>query len=104
MTPGRFPRFRKRRVLRIRTELGLWLAQHVGGGKDYSKSRIDQGREALGFESVDDALVAYLLFGPDLVPDFLALNDIAELQDEIESSIESIVDDAGLAVLGDSAI
>lgn len=99
------PRFRKRRVARIRTELGLLLSQrHGGGGASYDKSQIDLGRQELGFDDLDDALVAYAFFGADLVPDFLSLNGLADFQAEIESALDAITDDAGAAFLDEAAL
>lgn len=98
------PRFRKRRVARIRTELGLLLSQRHGGGASYDKSQIDLGRQELGFDDLDDALVAYAFFGADLIPDFLSLNGLAEFQAEIESALDAITDDAGAAFLDEAAL
>ena len=61
-------RFRKRRVGRIRDELRQWLRSRHGLRAKYSQLQIDAGREDLGFDGIDDALIAYTLFGPDLVP------------------------------------
>ncbi len=98
------PRFRKRRVARIRTELGLLLSQHHGGGANYDKSQIDLGRQELGFDDLDDALVAYAFFGADLIPDFLTLNGLADFQAEIESALDSITDDASAAFFEEGAL
>lgn len=64
-------KIRKRRVIRIRDELRQWLRSCHGLRSQYSKQQIDAGREELGFKSSDDVLVAYTLFGADLVPAFL---------------------------------
>ena len=101
---SKIPRFRKRRVSRIRTELGLWLTQHYGSGSRYEKSQIDLGREELGFTALDDALVAYTFFGADLVPDYLALNGLADFQPDIESALDSIIDDVGLTFFEEDPI
>lgn len=79
-------KIRKRRVIRIRDELRQWLRSRHGLRSQYSKEQIDAGREDLGFRSTDDVLVAYTLFGADLVPAFLDTSDIsvsAELINQI---------------------
>ena len=98
------PSFRKRRVARIRTELGLLLSQRHGSAANYDKSQIDRGRQELGFDDLDDALVAYAFFGADLIPDFLSLNGLAEFQAEIESALDAITDDAGAAFFEEAAL
>ena len=100
----KIPRFRKRRVSRIRTELGLWLAQKHGGSTRYEKMQIDRGREELGFSGVDDALVAYTFFGANFVPEYLALNGLEEFAVEIETVLDSMADDIGASVFEDGAI
>lgn len=79
-------KIRKRRVIRIRDELRQWLRSRHGLRSQYSKQQIDAGREDLGFRSTDDVLVAYTLFGADLVPAFLDTSDLsvsAELINQI---------------------
>lgn len=98
------PTFRRRRVARIRTELGLLLSQRHGGGANYEKSQIDLGRQELGFGGLDDALVAYAFFGADLIPDLLSLNGLADFQAEIESALDAITDDTGAAFIEDAAL
>lgn len=63
-------RFRKRRVRRIRDELRQWLRSRYGLRARYAQVQIDAGRQDLGFDGIDDALIAYTLFGPDLLPGF----------------------------------
>jgi len=82
-------KIRKRRVIRIRDELRQWLRSRHGLRSQYSKQQIDAGREALGFGSTDDVLVAYTLFGADLVPAFLDASELsvsAELINQILSA------------------
>lgn len=79
-------KIRKRRVIRIRDELRQWLRSRHGLRLQYTKQQIDAGREDLGFSSTDDVLVAYTLFGADLVPAFLEASELpisAELIDQI---------------------
>ena len=81
-------KFRKHRVVRIRDELRQWLRSRHGLRSQYSQQQIDAGREELGFGGVEDALVAYTLFGGDLVPAFsdsLGLSLSAEQIDDIVS-------------------
>ena len=104
MAANRIPKFRKGRVSRVRTELGLYLSQKFGSSKSYDKEQIDRGREELGFDSVSDALVAYTFFGSDLVPDFLEVSGLAELQAEIESALDGLVDDAGIGLFEEDII
>ena len=101
---GKIPQFRKRRVSRIRTELGLWLSQQHGGGTRYEKAQIDRGRQELGFDSVDDALVAYTFFGANLVPDYLELNGLADFQADIESALDSLMEDVGITFIEEDII
>ena len=56
----------------------------------YSRQQIDRGREELGFRSVDDALVAYTLFGSDLAPEFADSMGLAAAVDEINEVIGSV--------------
>ena len=91
------------RIRRIRDEMRLWLRSRHGIRPGYTKDVIDQGREDLGFGSVEDTLVAYTLFGGDLAPgmlDSLGLvaspGDIATIS---ESSADSAIEVADL--LGD---
>ena len=104
MSAEKIPRLRKRRASRIRTELGLWLSQNAGRSGRYSKLQIDRGREELGFTGLDDALVAYSLFGANLLPDFLSLQGLSDYQAEIEAEIDAVVDAAGLGILDDGAV
>jgi len=86
----------KRRVGRVRDELRQWLRSHHGLRTSYSKNEIDRGREDLGFGGIDDALVAYTLFGGDLMPgiaDSLGLSVTAEQISEIIDAVsEGVVD------------
>ena len=61
-------RSKGRRLARIRNEMRLWLRTHCGHRLSYSQKDIDNGREELGFKSVDDAFIAYSIFGADLAP------------------------------------
>lgn len=61
-------KIRPRRARRIQDEMRLWLGSSLGVRAAYSREEIDQGREELGFNSVEDMLVAYTLFGGDLMP------------------------------------
>ncbi len=82
-------KIRKRRVIRIRDELRQWLRSRHGLRSQYSKQQIDAGRADLGFSSMDDVLVAYTLFGADLVPAFLDASELsvsAELISQILST------------------
>lgn len=83
----------KRRAARIRDELRQWLRSRYGLRPDYTKDQIDGGREELGFDAVEDALVAYTLFGPDLVPGFMDSMDLSISIGEISEVIAAIADD-----------
>ena len=83
----------KRRALRIRDELRQWLRSRYGMRPNYTKGQIDDGREELGFDSVEDALVAYTLFGPDLVPAFVDSIELSIQVGEISDIIAAIADD-----------
>ena len=94
------------RARRIQNELRLWLRQQYGVLDTYSKSEIDLARHTLGFNSVDDALVAYSIFGPDLVPGFLAsvettisTEQLTDLVDALDQGIGDIAD-----LLGDDGV
>ena len=85
---------RKRRVGRIRDELRQWLRSRYGLHSQYSQEQIDAGREDLGFNGVADTLVAYSLFGSDLVPTFSASLGLAlsayESNDCVSTATESL--------------
>lgn len=89
-------KLRKRRVGRIRDELRQWLRSRYGLRAQYSQRQIDAGREDLGFSGVDDALVAYCLFGADLLPAFpdsLGLTLSAdEINDIVTMATESLTE------------
>ena len=72
----------------------LWLRSHHGIRAGYSKDAINQGREELGFGSVEDALVAYTLFGGDLAPGMLDSLSLVASPGEIATIIESSADGA----------
>lgn len=79
-------RIAPQRTRRIRDEMRLWLRSRHGIRVGYAKDDIDRGREDLGFSSVEDAVIAYTLFGADLMPDMvdsleltLAADDIAAI-------------------------
>ena len=82
-------KFRKRRVLRIRDELRQWLRSRFGVRTQYSQQQIDAGREDLGFDSVDDTLIAYTLFGADLVPAFSDSLGLAFSAEELRGLVTS---------------
>jgi len=74
----------------------LWLRSRYGLRAEYSQEEIDNGREDLGFSGVEDALVAYTLFGGDLMPDLpLSAEEISEL---LEAAADGIMDVADLLV------
>lgn len=79
-----------RRAGRIQNELRLRLREKYGVLDAYSKLEIDSARETLGFRSVDDALVAYSLFGPDLVPGFLASVETSISAEELTDAIDAL--------------
>ncbi len=85
-------KIRKRRAIRIRDELRQWLRSRHGVRSQYSKQQIDAGREELGFNSTDDVLVAYTLFGADLVPAFLHTSELS-VSAELISQILSVSTD-----------
>jgi hypothetical protein len=84
-----------RRAARIRDEMRLWLRNRHGIRTTYSKSEIDAGREDLGFAGADDALIAYTLFGGELMPDMLDTIDLPVSPDDIAAIIE-VASDSGL--------
>ena len=88
-------KLRKRRVARIRDELRQWLRSRYGLRAQYAQRQIDLGREELGFSGSDDALVAYTLFGADLVP---ALSDSVSLAlsaDDVHAIVSMATDCMG---------
>lgn len=94
-----------RRAGRIQNELRLWLRERYGVQDSYAKSEIDIGMESLGFRSLDDALIAYTFFGPDLVPGFLASLDTTFSPEDLTGVIDALnhdtADIAGLFGDGD---
>lgn len=87
-------KLRPQRVNRLRNELRLWLRDHYGRHLSYGKHEIDCAREALGFDDVDDAMIAYTFFGPDLMPDFLASLGQSLSPDELSELIDAVTDAA----------
>lgn len=88
-------RFRKRRIRRIRDELRQWLRSRYGLRARYSQVQIDAGRQDLGFDSIDDALIAYTLFGPDLVPAFSDSLGLALSTEEFNDMMSIATEDLG---------
>lgn len=84
-----------RRAGRIKNELRLWLRSNYGTLQSYSKSEIDLGRQALGFGSVDDALVAYTFFGPDLVPNLMDSVELSIPAQELKAILEALENGVG---------
>ncbi|MGI9203233.1 MAG: hypothetical protein ACR2Q3_04450 [Woeseiaceae bacterium] len=80
----------RRRAARIQNELRLWLREKFGMRSTYSKSEIDLARQKLGFDDVDDALVAYTFFGPDLVPGLLASGETSVSAPELADIIDAL--------------
>ena len=81
-----------RRTARIRDEMRLWLRSRHGIRAGYSQESIDQGRQDLGFESVEDTLVAYTLFGGDLMPGMVDSLGLSVSADEIAGIIGAVPD------------
>jgi len=81
-----------RRTGRIRDEMRLWLRSRHGIRAGYSQEAIDQGRQDLGFESVEDALVAYTLFGGDLTPGMVDSLGLSIPADEIAAIVGALPD------------
>lgn len=83
-----------RRAGRIRDELRLWLRTRHGVRPQYSQEEIDRGREDLGFTGPEDALVAYTLFGGDLMPALGESLDLPVLAEEISEIVDAVSDAA----------
>ncbi len=81
-----------RRAGRIRDEMRLWLRSRHGVRAEYSKEEIDRGREDLGFGSVEDALIAYTLFGGDLMPAIMDSLESSVSVDQIATIVEALPD------------
>jgi hypothetical protein len=84
-----------RRARRIQNELRLWLRSKYGTLQSYSKFEIDRGREVPGFSGVEDALVAYTFFGPDLVPNFMDSVAQSIPAEELKGIVDALADGAG---------
>lgn len=52
----------------MRDELRLWLRSRHGIRTTYSRQQIDRGARSLGLDGADDLMLAYTLFGGDLLP------------------------------------
>ncbi len=89
-----------RRVARLRDEMRQWLRSHYGIHATYAQNEIDRGREDLGFDGVEDALVAYTMFGGDLMPNIAESLDVSvslqEVNEIIGAASTGIVDAADL--------
>ncbi len=90
MKPSRL-NIRSRRLERLRQEVGLWLSETFGSGEQYSKSQIDTACAHNGYGSLDDLLIAYSLFGSDLLPDIIDAENLDFSQAEIETEVSRIV-------------
>ena len=86
-----------RRVVRVRNEMRLWLRTNFGRRFSYSKREIDKGRQELGFNSADDAFVAYSLFGADLSPAKMGSLELNALVEDLNESIEGAAFEPDLA-------
>lgn len=83
-----------RRAWRIRDELRLWLRSRHGVRPQYSQEEIDRGREDLGFTGLEDALVAYTLFGGDLMPTVAESLSLPVSAEEISEIVDALSDAA----------
>ncbi len=72
----------------------LWLRSRHGIRTGYPKKEIDLGMEDLGFNSTDDALIAYTLFGGDLTPGMLDSLELSVSADDIAAIIDALPDGA----------
>ena len=66
-----------RLLRRIWDELRLWLKSRHGIRSRYSQQKFDRGRGDLGFGTVEDALVVYVLFGAGPLPHIATSPDTA---------------------------
>lgn len=82
-----------RRTRRIRDDMRQWLRSRHGIRAGYAKEEIDLGREDLGFDSVEDAFIAYTLFGGDLMPEMVDSLDVSISADEIAGIVNAMPDD-----------
>jgi hypothetical protein len=57
--------------------------------------QIDAGRQDLGFDGIDDALIAYTLFGPDLVPASSDSLGLALSTEDIDDMMSLATEDLG---------
>lgn len=87
---------KKRRINRVRDEMRVWLRRHHGYRVEYTRADIDNGREELGFDGVEDALVAYTLFGGDFAPSFAS--SLGFSMDDVSLVVHSMMD-AGVNTL-----
>lgn len=95
-----------RRTRRIRNELRVRHRSKYGTLQSYSKAEIDFGREVPGFGGVEDALVAYTFFGPDLVLSFTASVELPIPAEERNGILDALADGAGdiADLLGDQGL
>ena len=85
-------KFAPRITRRIRDELRLCLRSRHGIRAGYSKQDIDQGQEDLGFGSIEDTLIAYTLFGGDLMPEMVSSLELPLSADQIAAIVEAVPD------------
>lgn len=85
-------RITPRRAGRIRDEMRLWLRSRHGLRTQYSQEEIDKGREDLGFGGAEDALVAYTLFGGDLMPGIAESLELPISAEEISDIVDAVSD------------
>ena len=97
-------RSKGRRMERIRNEMRLWLRTHCGQRLSYLQKDIDNGCEELGFKSVDDAFIAYSVFGADLAPTVMDNLELTLFAEEFSELVAAGAGESAAAIdfLGDS--
>lgn len=83
----------RQRVQRVRQDLGLWLRARFGGQPPYDKDQIDAACRHHGCQELDDLMVAYSLFGSNLLPDLIVDAGLEKAATEIQAEIETLIDD-----------
>ncbi len=83
----------RQRLRRLRQDLGLWLQNRYGGQPPYERNQIDKACEQLGLQGLDDLMVAYSLFGSNLVPDLIVDAGLETAATEIKAELEILIDD-----------
>ncbi len=106
LVASRYLEISRQRVQRLGQDLGLWLQARFGGQPPYDKNQIDEACRHHGYQDLDDLLVAYSLFGSNLVPDLALSAGLETAATDIEAEIAGLIDadDDAISTMADDEL